>query len=310
MMEDFKKDRPKTHVEWVLGNQCNYQCSYCHETFRLGDKFYPSEETIIEVCRDIIFHFDDIGRDVVFHFIGGEPTLSKGLSTIGQRLSNHPVDLVLRTNGSASIEWWTDAKPYISNVIISAHKGFCNLNHLEEVITLLKDNTTFQSVNVSLLIPTTHDISNWNWALQVRDRFQRKFNIGELQMLYSNFGRGSNTFYPYSNEQWNQYNAFKGIPPKTNDPKLKIPINVFNKQIEIQNRPKVTFNGRICYAGIDILTIDTTGKIWRGWCQEGGPIGNIYELPIVWPTDPIICNKEICANGFDQQARKEIISSF
>jgi len=309
MMEEFNIDRPKTHVEWVLGNQCNYQCSYCHETFRLGDKPYPSEETIINVCRDIVFHYDDLGRDVVFHFIGGEPTLSRGLSTIGQRLSNHPVDLVLRTNGSASIEWWTDAKPYISSVVISAHKEFCSLNHLEEVISLLRDASDSNPVNVSLLIPTTHDIASWNWALQVRKRFQSKFQIGELQMLYSNFGRGSNIFYPYSNEQWNQYNAFKGIPPKVNDPELKISTGVFNKQIELQFRPEVKFNGRTCYAGIDILTIDTTGKIWRGWCQQGGVIGSIYELPIVWPTGPIVCQKEICSNGFDQQARKELNSS-
>ena len=73
-MTPFEEERPITRVQWTLGNQCNYSCVYCHEMFRKGDKPFPSEELIAEVCKDIVYHFDDLGRDVEFEFIGGEHT--------------------------------------------------------------------------------------------------------------------------------------------------------------------------------------------------------------------------------------------
>lgn len=300
MIEDdeFEIDRPKTHVEWILGNQCNYNCRYCHHIFRNGDRPYPSEDVIMEVCQDIVFHFDELGRDVVFNFIGGEPTLAGGLDKISQRLSNHPVDIVLRTNGSASLEWWSDTKNYLSDVVISVHKEFCDLDHIERVIQLLKDDKTGHPVNVSVLIPTEHTDDSWNWAMNTHRRFQKLYQLGEIQMLYSNFAMGSNVFYPYTEKQWKDYHGTKGNPPPP--PKDDSPI-VY--------RDQNSFKGYSCYAGIETLTIDHEGRIWRGWCRQGGPIGSIYELPIEWPTDPIICQKDICGNGFDHQAKKELTSS-
>jgi len=261
---------------------------------------YPSEEIIMDVCQDIVFHFDELGRDVVFNFIGGEPTLAGGLDKISQRLSNHPVDLVLRTNGSASLEWWNAAKDYISEVVISVHKEFCDLDHIERVVRLLQDDTTGHPVNIKILIPTDHTNESWDWAMRTHKRFQKRYQLGEIQLLYANFAKGSNIFYPYTGDQWKQYHELIGSPPP---PPREDNLN------PIVNRVQTGFKGYSCYAGIDTLTIDTEGRIWRGWCQQGGPIGSIYELPIEWPTDPIVCQKDICGNGFDHQAKKELTSS-
>jgi pyruvate-formate lyase-activating enzyme len=295
MMEET--NRPKTRVQWLLGNNCNYSCSYCHEMFRVGNKPFPNDDLLREVCQDIIYHFDNRGRDVAFEFIGGEPTLASSMKDIGRKLHNHPVDIVLKTNGSASIEWWTETKRYLSDVIISVHREFCDLNHIEQVISLLKQDSSIHPVNVQILIPTNHNDSNWNWAIETRQRFQRKFGLGEIQLLWLDFARGSSMYYPYKDYQWKQYIEFTGNDPRSPNPEHE------------GKRKQHSFRGHNCYAGIDLLTIDSDGRIWRGWCQQGGPIGSIYELPIVWPTDPIVCQKEICSNGFDQLARKELISS-
>lgn len=291
-------DRPKTHVEWFLGNQCNYSCSYCNEIFRMGNRQFPSEEIITEVCKDLVYHFNEQGRDVVFHFIGGEPTLSKGINNSVRRLSNHPVDMVLRTNGSASLEWWAEARGNLSDVVISVHKEFADIEHIYRVIDLLQDDTLGHPVNVKVLIPTTHNEQHWQWAIKTLSRFRKRYGLGEIQLLYTNFAKGSNQFFPYSGEQWRQYHETKEQlpPPPTSDD-----IVVYREQ--------PVFRGHRCWAGIDTLVIDHYGKVWRGWCYQGDAIGSIYELPIVWPKEPIICNKEICANGFDQQARKEDITS-
>lgn len=320
----FEEERPKTRVQWVLGNQCNYHCSYCHEMFHKGTKHFPSEDLIAEVCKDITYHFDDLGRDVVFEFIGGEPTIGGDVKKIAMRLHNHPMNMVLKTNGSASLEWWEESKKYLTDVVISAHKEYCNLDHIDAVISLLLNNDDFHPVNVKLLIPATNDPRHWRWAISTRNRFQKKYNLGEIQLLFSNFTKGSDMYLPYTHKQWNQYFQLQnssvlieeeketdanGLPiiPKPEVPVLRqdIETEIYDPKFNIFQRGNLNYEGYKCYAGIDTFVIDYNGKVWRGWCSQGGPIGSIYELPIEFPTDPIVCGTSICSNSFDHIARKE-----
>jgi hypothetical protein len=295
MYEIELPQRPKTHVQWILGNRCNYKCSYCHEMFRMGDRAFLTEEALLETCKDIIYHYDDLGRDVVFEFIGGEPTLFGRISEIGKRLSNHPTNIVLKTNGSADLDWWRESKPFLGKVIISAHKEFCDIDHLMRVVELLQDDTDSYPTPVEVLFPVTNRTESWNWGMKNLRLFRSKYGVGDIQLLYSNFARGSNMFLPYRKEMWDEYNQLYNIKPEVISP------------TPVVMRDQPIFTGRRCYAGIDTLTIDADGNVRRGWCGEDGLVGNIYELPVAWPTDPIICQKAICGNGFDQQARKESI---
>jgi hypothetical protein len=306
----FNEERPKTRVQWLLGNKCNYRCSYCSDIFLRGDKPFTSEELIAEVCKDIVYHFDDLGRDVVFEFIGGEPTHSCDVKEIGKRLHNHPTNIVLKTNGSADLEWWKESKKYLTDVVISVHKEFCNLNHIDSVIELLQENKEIHPINVSILIPLTHIPSHWQWGVRTLNHYRTKFNLGNLQLLYSNFARGSDTYYPYTEEQWQEYAMLQGvsIPRSVLNEEEKIQVQqqeTSHVHVDIKVRDPLDFKGVNCYSGIDTLVIDYNGLVWRGWCSYGGPIGSIYELPIQFPTEPIVCGLSRCGNGFDQLARKE-----
>ena len=281
-------ERPTTHVQWLLGNNCNYACSYCHEMFRMGDKPFPNREMIKAICLDIIHHYDDLGRSVTFEFIGGEPTLAADVSGIGQTLHNHPVNFVLRSNGSAELDWWKKSRRYVSSVIISVHREFADLDHIEAVIDVLKNESYGHPAHVEVLIPTTSTPESWAWAMETRQRFRKNFGLGDIQLLYANFGRGSNQYYPYTELQWEQYYSLYGKPAPDERPVY---------------REVAGFLGKNCYAGIDTLTIDNSGDVWRGWCRQGGKLGNIHDS-VAWPTDSIICQKEVCSNGFDRLARK------
>ena len=61
-----------------------------------------------------------------------------------------------------------------------------------------------------------------------------------------------------------------------------------------------------CYAGVEQLVVDTEGKVWRGWCKEGGIVG-VIEEHIDFPTEPIICKKDYCHCNFDIMCTKEKI---
>jgi hypothetical protein len=284
--------------------------------FRKGDKPFPSQEVIAEICQDIIIHYDDLGRDVIFEFIGGEPTLAGDLYSVGSRLHNYPVNFVLKTNGSAKLDYWIKSRKFVSSVIISVHKEFCDLNHIEQVIGILRDETLGKPVDIQVLIPTTHTKESFDWAVITRNRFRKKFNLGDYQLLFSNFARGSDMFMPYNNEQWAEYYRSIGkIPPaaKTLDQDPIIIRNSIEHQKSIGNRNQskdknpLDYRGYSCSAGLDTLVIDNMGWVYRGWCNQGGSIGSINNMPVAWPKEPIICSKDLCTNGFDQLAKKEII---
>lgn len=295
-MDDELFNRPKTHVQWMLSNRCNYNCSYCHEMFRMGDKSKIDNETLLEICKEITYHYDDLGRDVVFEFLGGEPTLQDRIPEIGRRLSNFPTNIVLKTNGSADLDWWRKAKSVIGGVVISVHREFADINHIENVIELLRDpEYGYPMDNIKILFPVTHRSESFNWGVAQVKRFQKNYGLGELQLLYSDFGRGSSMYMPYRADQWEQFNEINNYTPTPEDGRRGL------------KRDLPVFTGQKCYAGVDTLTIDTDGNVWRGWCQQGNKLGNIYELPVEWPREPIVCQKEFCHNGFDRTARKEEI---
>jgi len=287
-MDEF--ERPKTRVQWMLGNNCNYNCSYCLDIFKRGDLPFVDNDLLIEVSKDIIYHYDELGRDVIFEFVGGEPTLVDKIPDIGNRLHNYPTNLILKTNGSASLEWWSKTRRYLSEVIISVHREFADINHIKEVIRLLNDDTNFHPVHVKVLFPVTNKSDSFNWGVKYVKEFQEKYGLGELQLLYSDFGRGSSMHLPYTSNQWDKYHELDGSPRNYEAPQvIEYPV----------------FKGYECYAGIDILVIDPFGNVFRSWCMQGGKIGNIYEMPVSWPSDTIICSKEACGNGFDRLARKD-----
>ena len=65
------------------------------------------------------------------------------------------------------------------------------------------------------------------------------------------------------------------------------------------------WSGWKCYSGVEQLIVDMDGTIWRGWCKEGGLIGQISDDNLSLPTESIICSKTMCHCNFDIMSTKE-----
>jgi hypothetical protein len=77
---------------------------------------------------------------------------------------------------------------------------------------------------------------------------------------------------------------------------------------ELLAEEKNKFKGWICWAGIQNLTIDNEGNVWRAICKVGGKLGNIYEGFEI-PIDPVICTKSSCTCAADIQLSKSKLNS-
>ena len=63
------------------------------------------------------------------------------------------------------------------------------------------------------------------------------------------------------------------------------------------------FKGWLCWAGLQNITIDNDGNVWRAICKVGGKLGDI-RTGFTMPTEPIVCTKESCNCAADIQLSK------
>lgn len=71
---------------------------------------------------------------------------------------------------------------------------------------------------------------------------------------------------------------------------------------------KNKFKGWLCWAGIQNLTIDSNGDVYRAICKVGGKLGNIYE-DFEISTAPVLCTKTNCTCAADIQLSKSRLDS-
>ena len=262
-----------------------------------------------------------IDREPAFEFVGGEPTLNPALLQMCQRMGNQQLKNRLTTNGSASIEWFKEHHHYFSTVEISYHTEYAEQEHIEEVVNFLMsrgDLDEQRKVEVKIMIHCTNNDEQWAKAIKVYEEFKLKQFPVELKLLYSNFTKGFQ-YLPYKTYQLEYYFTERGEdwdPDQTMylgnlkyDGRARARHNITKEDLDKlkANSPiqkNWNFKGYRCNAGKDQFVIDNRGRVWRGWCSEGGSLGSVINRDVEWDNDPWKCTKDLCRNGFDQQVTK------
>jgi sulfatase maturation enzyme AslB (radical SAM superfamily) len=267
-----------------LGNHCNYNCAYCPDVLKSGSIPLPDPKEFAKAFGLIHSTFDNFNLQIM----GGEPTTYEGLDlALSSVRKDSRKQLTLETNGSKPLSWWQENLEHFANVIISVHKP-------TDIAHILKVSDLLQSNSIELKIKFPIQPINWNEIVQIRDSFRHSGFTTELHLLYKNFTRGNNEYYDYSQEQMDYYYRDKGVES-----------NQISNQIEQIRIHKLNeYTGHMCWAGVEQFVIDRQGYVFRGWCEQNGTLGNILEGAVNWATNPVVCRRKLCTNGFDLQSRK------
>jgi len=272
-------------IQWNFTNHCNFNCEYCPDILKSGSIDLPDPLLFVRGFAKVYNFFDSFELSL----LGGEPTAFRGLEwALNNSKPNVNKHIVLETNGSREISWWDQYADYFNKVIISYHAQSLPVEHLFFVLETLKK----KNIQVQIKLPITPKY--WDDIIKIKNILEVKGYASEIQLLYKNFTRGNNNYYQYGEEQLNYYYKDKNISNE------QIVEQVEYKKIHRLNE----YHGHMCWAGVEQFVIDKFGNVWRGWCQEGGSLGNLYTDTINWPTGPVMCQKYLCSNGFDLQARK------
>lgn len=272
-------------IQWNFTNHCNFNCEYCPDILKSGSITLPDPQIFVRAFDTIYTKFDSFEMSL----LGGEPTTYKGLDwALNNITRDKNKKISIDTNGSREISWWNKYGEFFDLVTISYHQQILQKEHLFFVLETLKE----KNVKTYIKLPITPKY--WDDIIKVKNLLEDKGYNCEIQLLYKNFTKGNNQYYEYSEQQLNFYYKDKHVED-----------NQIEQQIEHIKIHKLNeYHGHMCWAGIDQIVIDKFGNVYRGWCSQGGEIGNVFANDITWPTDPIMCQKYLCTNGFDLQARK------
>jgi hypothetical protein len=77
--------------------------------------------------------------------------------------------------------------------------------------------------------------------------------------------------------------------------------NVNDLLAEEQNK----FQGWMCWVGVQEIQINSSGEVYRGTCQVGGKLGDIFN-GFTMPSEPILCTRKKCTCAAEVQLSKAL----
>lgn len=294
-------------VNWCLGNTCNYECSYCPSALHDGSKNWPDPEVIKSFIMKVKENHPT--KKLYFEFTGGEVTVYKHFLDICKFCADVDVKVGLITNGSRTIRYWEENKKYFDHICISFHPEFADEKHFVDVVKTVH-NDVRTHVNV-MMSPKKFD-----FCYAVANKIKDLGNLSmALQPLIHDFG---DTLFDYNDFQKNifdkqhelitkhikftkSFDFYRGAMRMVNE-KGESKVSSAHRFISDKTND---WSGWKCYAGVEQLIVDMDGSIYRGWCKVGDRIGNIADVFLNLPTEPISCYKTMCHCNFDIMSTKE-----
>src|SRR5690606_33123464 len=94
------------HICWMLHNQCNHRCSYCHESNYSGSYKWLIYDDVVRFLEKVFAHYDSFKRKYLVSFTGGEPTIWPDFFKLCEYLNSRGVHVGLTTNATRRPEFF------------------------------------------------------------------------------------------------------------------------------------------------------------------------------------------------------------
>jgi organic radical activating enzyme len=304
-------------IELMLGNLCNYKCSYCFPGSNEGDHPWANTDTLIKNITHLFETYKQHGKNKFeLYLVGGEPTLWKDLPKFCSFLkNNYDVIIRLSTNGYKKPEWWKQNSKLFDAVEISVHHEFANPDHIISVCDALYNEKTNLVANVlmdpaffnkcvSILEHIKSSKKRWPIVAKwVHFDGKSKYTAQQAEYLEKPLKRWPNLFWWFTLKYHARYKTWVIENTKKKE--------VADNYLTLQG--KNYFKGWSCNLGVDHLHISMLGMI-SGNCGQllygKNSYFNLYQDNFVTNFNPTIsavtCTKDICGCGFETNISKVI----
>jgi MoaA/NifB/PqqE/SkfB family radical SAM enzyme len=321
-------------IQWSMGNTCNFSCEYCPSILHNGTKPWLPTDQYLKVVDKISNHYRSKNRFMHWELLGGEVTTIPDFEKIIERIAMYNSSVTVYTNGSRTIDWWKEAREYLTGVVITYHPLTMDVQHLYDVVDVLKDNLILD-INIAGIGGQVEQLSD------VVDNLRNMFLGSEMQSVYDvnitiktmykkYLGEDNNhhkqeTYYNYTPQEIkimqrpgllpnpNQHNEYDDPNDVQDHPRFWSTEFMYEdappkyvQSHQIINEGLNRFKGMKCELGFDSLNIDMNGEVISSWCGAKN-FGNITQLDN-WdiPKTETRCPFEFCNNLNDISITKTL----
>ena len=305
-------------IEYMVGNLCNYRCSYCFPGSNEGDQEFPEAAIAIKHFDHLLKHYVKNGKTKFnLYMVGGETTLWRGMEEFCRHLKDSfDISIEVSTNATRSARWWRKNAQIFDHVGISVHNEFVDIDHIITVADIMYEQGIFLNADV-LMAPDNFDrcvdnverlkTSQHAWPIIAKGVYyngSHRYDQAQLDYLKDPFKR-------LPDMEW-YHSRHKKIPTETvikyaDGRELKMDGDGWLIANDL-NR----FFGWSCNLGVDTIKIFADGRI-TGNCQQLlyglDYYHNLYDLAFIdnFHPDlvPVTCSKLICPCAKETITRKQ-----
>lgn len=284
-------------VTWTLSNKCNYRCSYCPSFLNDGSTGQPQWDTVERFVKD----FKVPGKEICFRLSGGEPTYWKHFIDLAKLVKQQGHYFSFLTNGSQSPEYYKEISQYADGIMISYHDEYADVDHIINVVNSIDCTVVINLMMVQDKFDCMMDIAKQLYDACPKLAVWPKVVLDKTSVEYV-----TNKVSDYTEEQRSSIKNWPYFRP-VNDSKihrgnlLLDGIGVTGNDLILKELNQ--HKGWDCWAGVDMISIDMWGNIYRSECRQGGALGNLERY--MMPTTTITCPANKCSCLSDIYLRKE-----
>ncbi|MGA9436355.1 MAG: radical SAM protein [Roseobacter sp.] len=293
-------------VDWMLGNSCNYACSYCPTSLHDGSVRWQKTDDIFELYDQMQKHYVEAGKKLVWlQFTGGEPTMHPRIIDLLKRASDLGFKVSLISNGSRTMRFWEKIRGCLDNVILTYHNEFAHLDHFIKVGQMLSEQMV---VHINITMHPDRFDQTVDEAKELRAALPAaSISLKPLRVDFQS------NLYEYSDDQ--KRILGQSMPPtqkaEGDKPRAMMRASTQYGQHDVLRgndfilRGINRWKGYMCNVGLESLRVKGTGEVYRGVCAVGGRIGYLGEK-IDLPRIPIRCSKDSCSCLADILTSKQL----
>jgi organic radical activating enzyme len=284
-------------IAWTLSNKCNYRCSYCPSMLNDGSTGQPRWDTVERFVRE----FPIKEKKICYRISGGEPTYWKHFVDLAKLVKEQGHYFTFLSNGSQSVEYYKNISEFSDGIMLSYHPEYSDVTHFIEIAN---------SVNCPIVVNLMMVQDQFDDIVKIADQLFKgadKLAIWPKVVLdKTSVDHITNEVSNYTDEQKDIIKNWSYFRP-IDDSNIHRGDLLFNDEPVTGNQIILkqlnTHTGWNCWAGLDMISIDMWGNIYRSECRQGGPLGNLERYKL--PETTIVCGANKCSCLSDIYLRKE-----
>lgn len=287
----------RSKVIWELSDYCTFNCVYCPTKFKSGEISNATESYInaVKLIQETRYnHVDSID----WRIKGGDPLVFPNIGQLLKQIKTRPSRIELQTSGGDN---WFDIMgiaDYVDYLKLTTHYW-----QNPSVFNFILDYFQEKQKALTVIVPLFP-----GKILESKEKVRELLSLGidaKEQIL-----RDKNLLNYWEGYAQSDINLIEGR--KADEDPVKYEINYDVKQtavvipdstyVDLSKAPtdgSPSYTGKLCYAGIDYLEINSKGFVTGSKCR-GRTMGNIFEEGWTPADGPFACPMLFCRENEDR----------